>query len=203
MSSDQNFRLAIPANAPLSEVQRVWLRGFLDGIASSWLTPGAATPEPARPGIPVTIIWGSQTGTCESLAKRLGKSLEGSGYAACVMDMAALTLSDLSTLGRLLVITSTYGDGEPPDNAAELHRELSDPDASRLEGLSFAVFALGDSNYPEFCKCGHDFDRCLHALGAMRVLPMVVCDVEFDEPFAAWSAELPEALDATEMAPAS
>lgn len=201
MTSDN--RLMVPADAPLSDVQRIWLRGFLDGVAASWGTPETALPEPASHGVPVTIIWGSQTGTCESLAKQLAKFLRGNGHPADVMDMAAVSLSTLAAIERLVVITSTYGDGEPPDNAAELYRALSDPDTTRLEGISFAVFALGDSSYPEFCKCGHDFDQRLHTLGAMRVLPMVACDVDFDDAFAAWSGRLSEALSATGMVTAS
>jgi sulfite reductase (NADPH) flavoprotein alpha-component len=196
-------RLTIPADAPFSDVQRIWLRGFLDGIVASRGTPQATMPEAVPQGHPVTIIWGSQTGTSESLAKKLAKLIHARGHPANVMDMAAVSLSTLVAAERLVVITSTYGDGEPPDNAAELHRALLEASSTRLEATWFAVLALGDSSYPEFCKCGHEFDQRLHALGATRGLPMLACDVDFDEPFATWSESLCEALSLTGMVTAS
>ena len=88
------------------------------------------------------------------------------------------------------ILTSTYGDGEPPDNAAALHSAIMAAEGNILEGVQFSVFALGDSNYPAFCQCGKDFDTKLESLGATRVAPRVDGDSDFDAPFATWSESL-------------
>lgn len=195
-------RLTLPDNAPFTGAQRMWIKGFLDGISSTIAqgtassTPVAAAPAPVPSGIPVTIAWGSQTGNSESLGKKLAKTLSAKGHAPVVKDMAELSPEDLTSLGHLLIITSTYGDGEPPDNAAPLHSALHTEEVPPLSSLNYSVFALGDSNYPSFCKCGHDFDQRLAALGANRLAPIVECDVDFDEPFAAWLQQIERALAA-------
>lgn len=193
--------LTLPDNAPFTGTQRMWLKGFLDGLSST-LAPGQATsaptaatpPKPA--GIPVTIAWGSQTGNSEMLGKKLAKTLSAKGHQPVVKDMAELSPNDLTTLGHLLIITSTYGDGEPPDNAASLHSELHAKDVPELTSLHFSVLALGDSNYPAFCKCGHDFDQRLACLGAKRLAPIVECDVDHEQPFATWIQLIEKSLTA-------
>ncbi len=189
--------LTIPTNAPFSGPQKMWLKGFLDGINSA-IAPGTTTPAAttatAPAGIPVTIAWGSQTGTAESLAKKLAKTLTSQGHQPAIKDMADLTPGDLTGISHLLVITSTYGEGDAPDNAAALHSALHAGDAPSLSSLSYSVLALGDSNYAEFCKCGHDFDQRLAALGAKRLTPIVECDVDVDEPYAAWLKQLESTL---------
>ena len=179
----------------------MWLKGFLDGISSCILPvdtgagPPVAAPASAPPpnGVPVTILWGSQTGTAESYAKKLAKALTQKGHTPTVVDMAAANAAQLAGTENLLVITSTYGDGEPPDNALGFHKELHAADAA-LSHLGFAVFALGDSNYPDFCKCGHDFNSRLAAMGAAPLVPIVESDVDHDGPFAAWSGSVLEVL---------
>ena len=196
--------LTLPDNAPFTGPQRMWIKGFLDGISSTLaLGPGAsantvsATPElPQTSGVPVTIAWGSQTGNSESLGKKLAKSLSAKGHKPVVKDMAELSPDDLTSLGHLLIITSTYGDGEPPDNAASLHAGLHSAEVPALPSLQYSVLALGDSNYPAFCKCGRDFDQRLAALGAKRLAPIVECDVDYDQPFATWIQQIEQSLTA-------
>jgi sulfite reductase (NADPH) flavoprotein alpha-component len=189
--------LTIPDNAPFSGTQRMWLKGFLDGINST-LTPASgdsshkAVAQPS--GHPVTIAWGSQTGTCETLGKKVAKILSGKGHIPTVLDMQEVTPEALAKTERLLLITSTYGDGEPPDNAAALHSSLHAGDAPQLPSLNYSVLALGDSSYPEFCKCGHDFDTRLAALGAIRIAPIMECDVDYDDSFGKWISSLEAAL---------
>jgi sulfite reductase (NADPH) flavoprotein alpha-component len=108
--------------------------------------------------------------------------------------MAGVSPADLSTSGHVLIITSTYGDGEPPDNAASLHAALHAEDAPTLTEVCYSVLALGDSSYPDFCKCGRDFDQRLSALGARCLAPIVECDVDYDQPFASWISQLEQAL---------
>ena len=184
--------LHIPNTAPFSGAQKMWLKGYLDALNSA-LNP-ATTAFPVPTGLPITILWGSQTGTSESLAKKLSKSLVARGHSPTLRDMADVSPADLSAVENLLIITSTYGDGEPPDNAASLHTALAAADAPQLSSLNFAVLALGDSSYPDFCKCGHDFHARLTALGAKPLIPITESDVDYDEPFATWIARLEKAL---------
>jgi len=175
--------IQIPDDAPFSAEQRVWLGQFL-----SRLLAGAATAAaPAGPAVPVTILWGSQTGNAEGLAKKLVKIFKKGNFEPESFDMAAYDRSRLPREKNLLVITSTYGDGEPPDNAADLHAWLHADSAPRLEGVSFSVLSLGDTNYPDFCKCGIEFDTRLEQLGATRLLARVDSDVDYDTPFKQWS----------------
>lgn len=193
--------LTIPPTAPFTGAQRMWLKGYLDALSSAFpaaspSTPATAPTLPIASGIPLTIAWGSQTGTSESLGKKLAKNLTAKGHSATLKDMAEITPEALTSVGHLLIITSTYGDGEPPDNAASLHSALLSPDAPSLASLRYSVLALGDSNYAEFCKCGRDFDERLATLGATRLAPIIECDVEYDEPFTRWLTQIEQALAA-------
>ncbi len=191
--------LTVPSTAPFSGTQRMWLKGYLDAINSALAPPssGETAAVPALPaGIPVTILWGSQTGNSETLGKKLSKALAAKGHSPTLRDMADVAPADLAASEHVLIITSTYGDGEPPDNAAALHTALHAADAPSLESVKFAVLALGDSSYPDFCKCGHDFHTRLTALGAAPLVPIIECDVDYDEPYARWIQQLESALAA-------
>jgi len=190
--------LTIPDNAPFTGTQKMWLKGFLAGIAAGLpqggsLNPPTTVAEPTKSGLPVTILWGSQTGTAEAYAKKLAKALTAQGHSPTILDMAEATVERLSSISHLALLTSTYGDGEPPDNALALHTALH-AESPDLAGVSFTVFALGDSNYPEFCKCGHDFHNRLSALGANPLLPIMTSDVDHDLPFKEWSANILSSL---------
>ncbi|MEO5914375.1 MAG: flavodoxin domain-containing protein [Luteolibacter sp.] len=190
--------LTVPNTAPFSGPQKMWLKGYLDAIncALNPASGGAASaPVVSVPaGVPVTILWGSQTGNSESLGKKLSKALAAKGHSPTLRDMAAVSPADLTNAEHVLIITSTYGDGEPPDNAAALHAALHAADAPVLASVNYSVLALGDSSYPDFCKCGHDFDTCLASLGAQRLAPIVECDVDYDQPFASWISQVEQAL---------
>jgi sulfite reductase (NADPH) flavoprotein alpha-component len=174
----------IPDDAPFTREQRAWLGDFLAKL----LNGASVADEGSKPVLPVTVLYGSQTGTAEGLAKKLQKSLKKRNFDPEVHDMAAYDRSRLGSEKNLLVITSTYGDGEPPDSAIDFHGWLMSAAAPRLEGLSFSVLALGDTGYPDFCKCGIEFDSRLESLGAMRMYPRVDVDVDPEVPFAEWSA---------------
>lgn len=135
---------------------------------------------------PLTILYGTQTGTAEGLAKKAAKEAGKRGFAPTVLDMAATDAAKLAGEKNLLVITSTYGDGEPPDSGKELHTALKSDEAPSMAGVRFSVCSLGDSNYTLFCQCGIDFDTFLEKRGATRVSPRVDCDLDYEEPFAKW-----------------
>jgi len=175
--------IQIPDTAPFTPEQRLWLSEFLGHILSQASTASTS----AGPAVPVTVLFGSQTGTAEGLAKKLVKTLKKGNFEPNIQDMGSYDKEQLSKEKNLLVITSTYGDGEPPDTALELHTWLMSVAAPRLEGVNFSVLSLGDSSYPDFCQCGTDFDLRLEALGANRIFPRVDVDVDVDQPYADWS----------------
>ncbi len=189
----------IPENAPFTPEQRAWLNGFIAGILSRAPAPAAAAPALQ----PVTILFGSQTGTAEGLARRAAKEAGRRGFAPTVMDMAGFTPERLAQEKALLVITSTYGEGEPPDNAKALHAALARAGAPALGGLRFSVCALGDTNYAHFCRCGKDFDAALEKLGGRRAADRVECDLDYEEPFRRWLDTALGALDSGGAAPAA
>src|SRR5579885_799647 len=186
----------IPETAPFTPEQRAWLNGFLAGLFSRGpVDPVTRAAAPAAEALkPLTILFGSQTGTAESLAKRAAKEAGRQGFAATIMDMAQFSPAKLAQEKNILVITSTYGDGEPPDNARALHAALGAADAPRLAGLRFAVCALGDTNYIQFCQCGKDFDDRLEKLGALRAAARIDCDLDYEQKFSAWLATALAAL---------
>ena len=186
----QNFIPVIPDSAPFSLEQRAWLNGFIAGLYSRVPQNAGATVPVAKPAAPtltpLTILFGSQTGTAESLAKRAAKEAGKRGFAATVFDMSQIDLARLSAERNILVITSTYGDGEPPDNAKALLTALNKAEGALLGPVRFSVCALGDTNYTQFCKCGQEFDTRLEKLGATRVSDRVDCDLDYDEKFTRW-----------------
>jgi len=175
----------IPETAPFNADQRAWLNGFLAGMYSSAPSVGGGVTAPATP---VSILFGSQTGTSETLSKKAAKQLKANNCVPTIFDMGSCTVDELQNMQNVLIITSTYGEGEPPDNAQPLHAELMADSALTLEGIRYSVLGLGDSSYPDFCQCSKEFDARLEALGATRCADMVECDGDPDEPFAQWIA---------------
>lgn len=178
------FPIQLPNDAPFTAEQRAWLNDFL----SKALAPGNQPAAAAGPSVPVTVLYGSQTGTAEGLAKKLIKTLKKGNFAAELHDLVAYDRTRLASEQNLLVITSTYGDGEPPDSASDFHGWLLSEAAPRLDGVSFSVLALGDSSYPDYCKCGIEFDTRFAELGAKRIYDRVDVDVDPDVPYSRWSA---------------
>ncbi|MGC6464285.1 MAG: diflavin oxidoreductase [Akkermansiaceae bacterium] len=183
-------QITIPENAPFTPEQRAWLGDFL----TQALAGQGAAPAETGSAVPATVLWGSQTGNSEGVAKKLVKALKGGNYEPEMFDMAAYDRERLPKEKNLLIITSTYGDGEPPDNAADLYEYLMGDSAPSVAGVNFSVFALGDSEYPDFCKCGIDFDQRLEALGGNRMFQRIDCDVDYDAEFKEWQAGVMEAM---------
>ncbi len=184
----------IPESAPFSPEQRAWLNGFLAGLFSRTAAAGPA-PGATSPAVePLAILFGTQTGTAETLARKAAKEASRRGFAPTVVDMAQFPIERLAGERKLLVIVSTYGDGEPPDSAKALHLALAGQEPPlALSQLRFTVCALGDRNYPQFCRCGADFDHFLEKHGAVRACPRADCDVDGEAAFDKW---LSDALDA-------
>ncbi|MFK7911953.1 MAG: sulfite reductase flavoprotein subunit alpha [Akkermansiaceae bacterium] len=173
----------IPEDAPFSQPQREWLNGYLSGLLEQFTSSASSDVDL----LPVTIIWGSQTGTAEGLAKKFAKLGKNSGLDSTLIDGAEYALGNLPSESHLLIITSTYGDGEPPDNMLAFCEALNADSAPKLEGVNYSVLSIGDSSYPDFCQCGIDIDTRLAELGAKAITPRVDCDLELDEDFAQWT----------------
>ncbi len=185
-----NLLPIIPDTAPFTLEQRAWLNGYLAGLFSRSAAPDLPATKTSTsagdPLIPLTILYGSQTGTAESLAKKAAKDAGKRGFAAMAMDMAQTDVSRLVSEKNVLVIVSTYGDGEPPDSAKALHAALGSEDAPSMSQMRFSVCSLGDTNYSQFCQCGKDFDARLEKRRATRITPRVDCDLDYEASFAKW-----------------
>ncbi|MFT5454821.1 MAG: sulfite reductase (NADPH) flavoprotein alpha-component [Myxococcota bacterium] len=127
----------------------------------------------------IRILFGTETGNAEDSANELADVLRQRGWHTDVFDMDDYQPSDLASESLVLVITSTFGNGDPPVNAEALMEHLKD-DAPALSGVRYGVCALGDSTYPRYAQCGRDFDRRLAECGAERVIPLQVCDADFE-----------------------
>ncbi len=168
--------------------QRTWLAGFLAGFAAandSTAAQPAAAVSPARRA-PLTILFGTESGNAEALAAQARKAATKLGFAPKVLDMADIDMAQLAALENVLVIASTWGEGDPPQRAVDFQEALMADDAPRLEKLRYAVLALGDRAYAQFCEVGKRFDERFAALGATRVADRIDCDLDFEAPASAW-----------------
>ncbi len=189
----------IPDSAPFNPAQRAWLNGFLAGLYSS-APATSATPQASFEPRNVAVLYASQTGTGERLAKKIAKELKAKGHTAKLSSLDAYPVHELSVEECAVIVASTYGEGDPPDGVKGFFDALSAATAPRLERLEYTVLALGDSHYEHFCKFGTDLDQRLEALGARRMTAAVTADVEVDEPFERWKAALLARLESSRQA---
>lgn len=183
----------LPTDIPFNGEQKQWLGGFLAGLHTRLLVKeeGVTTQQTATAVAlkPLTIIYGSQTGNAQAIAEDAQEMAKEHGLTVKVIDMDDANLQELTQCERLLVVTSTYGEGEMPDNAQALWDEISDDSAPSFANSYYSVLALGDTNYDGFCTAGILWDERLQALGAQRVTERVDCDVDYEEPANQWLNE--------------
>jgi sulfite reductase (NADPH) flavoprotein alpha-component len=165
----------------LDPVQRGWLSGFL---AAAGTSPALAPSAPVAAGR-LTVLYGTESGNCEVLADRTVKAAKKRGFQAVMKNMSEFATADLAKTANLLVIVSTWGDGEAPESAVSFHKEFMAAELS-LAGVKFSVCGLGDTSYEKFCQIGKEFDARLEILGATRVAARQDCDVDFEEPYVTW-----------------
>ncbi|WP_309381361.1 sulfite reductase subunit alpha [Cerasicoccus frondis] len=175
----------IPENAPFSDDQRKWLGGFFAGLNSRLLASQTATGAAESSSNLLTILYGTQTGNAETLASEAAQSAAAHGLKAQVKGMDEIAVESLQDCERLLIITSTYGEGEMPDNAQALWESIN-AESFSLEKVNFAVLGLGDTSYDLFCQAAKDWERRLEELGAKKLTERVDCDLDYEEPFAEW-----------------
>jgi len=176
----------IPEAAPFNHDQRSWLAGFLAGMQSRVALGDQNGQGTASAVKELHIAFGTQTGNSESLALEVAAKAKGIGLSPKVTALDDLSLEALAYIQSLLVVVSTYGEGEMPDNAALFWEAISASTTPRMEHLHFGVLALGDTGYDEFCQAGKLIDIRLEQLGARRLLPRVDCDVDYEDPAAEW-----------------
>lgn len=143
----------------------------------------------------IHILYATVSGNAEDLARETAKRL--SGEEVVVRDLAAVGAAELAAIEIALFVVSTWGDGEPPPDAAGFFKAIAGSDAPRLDTLSYAVLALGSSRYPDFCGCGRRLDEDLARLGARRLLPRTDCDVRLKATFQDWLERIGEPLSRT------
>jgi len=178
----------IPHNAPYSETQRAWIGGFFAGMHSHMLqNSGSSNNADARI---INILYGTQTGNAESVAVDAATAAKSHGLLPVVKSMDEIEVDTLAKMEYLLIITSTYGEGEMPDNAQMLWDAMNADTAPKMDNTQFSILALGDTSYDLFCKAGKDWDNRLAELGAKRLYDRVDCDVEFDEAAAEWISQV-------------
>ncbi len=165
--------------------QRHWLSGFLAGYQAA-VAPVPVAAAASTRKLPLSILFATESGNAEALAGEARKAAVKLGFAARVMDMADVTPAQLAALPNVLLIASTWGEGEPPQRGADLYAALMADDAPRLAGTRYAVLALGDRAYAKFCEIGRRFDERLEQLGAIRVTPRIECDLDYETEARLW-----------------
>lgn len=180
----------IPDDAPFNSDQRAWLSGFMAGLNSRLIAKESTASAPAASAAqPLHILFGTQTGNAEQVAMDAAASARALGMAPEVRGLDDIDMAALSAMCHLVIVTSTYGEGEMPDNAQLFWEALSADAAPRLESLKFAVLALGDTGYDGFCQAGKLIDTRLEQLGATRITSRLDCDIDFEDAAAAWLGE--------------
>ncbi|MEP1585228.1 MAG: flavodoxin domain-containing protein [Tateyamaria sp.] len=177
----------IGEDAPFDRDQRNWLNGLLSGLQAMASAAGSAGSTTEAPATSMTILYGSQSGTCESLSKDFRKFAKTKGFDGKIVALDDFDVADLAQIEHLVIIAATFGEGEPADNAVQFHASLMGAEAPTLPAtLNFAVCGLGDTSYAEFNKAARDLDARLAELGATRVLDFVACDVAYEDPYGEW-----------------
>ena len=180
--------------------QRAWLAGFFAGFEAAQ-AGGAAQPAAApKPRQPLTVLYASESGNAEALALRTKKLAQKHGLDAKIIDFADADFATLSKAKNIIVYAATWGEGDPPSRAVDFYNALMSDEAPRLEGVRFAVLALGDTAYAQFCATGKAIDARLETLGATRAFDRVDLDLDYTKQAAEWTekalGELAPAADA-------
>ena len=202
--------------ANLSDRQLLWLSGYMYGLSKGQNAPSISANQPAaiqngtpqysaqiapqlnvsavQEAVKLTILYGSQTGNCKKAATMTAAKAAARGIESKIIDMAEYAPKNLKDERHLLVVVSTYGEGEPPAAAEELHGFLFGNRAPKLPELQFSVLALGDKSYTQYCQTGVDFDEKLEKLGGKRLVFRMDCDVDWHDDGEKWADLIVEKL---------
>lgn len=195
--SDEQQRQLSQALSTLNTQQLAWVSGYLYGLSQAGSQPAVTGAASAAPSGNLTILYGSQTGNAKGVASAIKAQAEARGLPVTLTSMADYKPKQLKKETHLLVVVSTYGEGEPPESAVDLYEQLKKGKVGKLEGLKFAVLGLGDSSYEFFCQTGKDFDSLLTKAGADRVHELASLDVDYQDAAKAWGEQALNAIAAT------
>lgn len=195
--SDEQQRQLSQALSTLNTQQLAWVSGYLYGLSQAGSQPAVTGTAAAAPSGNLTILYGSQTGNAKGVASAIKAQAEARGLPVTLTSMADYKPKQLKKETHLLVVVSTYGEGEPPESAVDLYEQLKKGKVGKLEGLKFAVLGLGDSSYEFFCQTGKDFDSLLTKAGADRVHELASLDVDYQDAAKAWGEQALNAIAAT------
>ncbi|TNI59840.1 assimilatory sulfite reductase (NADPH) flavoprotein subunit [Aeromonas dhakensis] len=195
--SDEQQRLLSQALSTLNTQQLAWVSGYLYGLSQAGSQPAVTGAAATAPSGNLTILYGSQTGNAKGVASAIKAQAEARGLPVTLTSMADYKPKQLKKETHLLVVVSTYGEGEPPESAVDLYEQLKKGKIGKLEGLKFAVLGLGDSSYEFFCQTGKDFDSLLTKAGADRVHELASLDVDYQDAAKAWGEQALNAIAAT------
>ncbi|HHD0697669.1 TPA: NADPH-dependent assimilatory sulfite reductase flavoprotein subunit [Klebsiella pneumoniae] len=184
------------ATTDFTPTQLAWVSGYFWGMLNQQSGAAVAEPAPAAEVPTITLISASQTGNARRVAEALRDDLLAAKLNVKLVNAGDYKFKQIAAEKLLVVVTSTQGEGEPPEEAVALHKFLFSKKAPKLDGTAFAVFGLGDTSYEFFCQSGKDFDNKLAELGAERLLDRVDADVEYQAAAAEWRARVVEALKA-------
>ena len=182
------------ATAGLDAVQTAWVSGYLAGVSQGPVTAAAPTQSA---GQSLTILVGSQTGNAKGVAQELAEQATAKGIPNQLISMADYKVKAIKDESHVIVVASTNGEGEAPDDAIDLHAFLASKKAPKLAGLKFAVLGLGDSSYEFFCQTGKDFELRLQTLGGEIITERLDADVDYQEVTQAWFDKALTAVEAT------
>lgn len=185
LNDEQKSQLATSLSS-LNPDQLFWISGFLAGSGTGSAQVSAASSGAGAVSQKLTILYGTESGNSEALASELVTQAKQNGFKPSLLNMADASAASLQDVGRLLVVVSTWGDGEPPESAEGFYNSLMQEEV-KLDGVDFSVCALGDTSYDQFCQTGKEMDARLEKLGARRIVERVDCDVDYDDAFKGWA----------------
>ncbi|MCX0430222.1 assimilatory sulfite reductase (NADPH) flavoprotein subunit [Aeromonas veronii] len=195
--SDEQQRQLGQVLSTLNTQQLAWVSGYLYGLSQSGHQNVAASAAVAAPSGSLTILYGSQTGNAKGVATAIKTQAEARGLPVTLASMADYKPKQLKKESHLLVVVSTYGEGEPPESAVDLFEQLKKGKIGKLDGLKFAVLGLGDSSYEFFCQTGKDFDDFLATAGAERIYELASLDVDYQDAAKSWGEQALNAIATT------
>ncbi|MCF5727869.1 assimilatory sulfite reductase (NADPH) flavoprotein subunit [Aeromonas veronii] len=195
--SDEQQRQLGQVLSTLNTQQLAWVSGYLYGLSQTGHQNVAASAAVAAPSGSLTILYGSQTGNAKGVATAIKAQAEARGLPVTLASMADYKPKQLKKESHLLVVVSTYGEGEPPESAVDLFEQLKKGKLGKLNELKFAVLGLGDSSYEFFCQTGKDFDDFLAKAGAERIYELASLDVDYQDAAKSWSEQALNAIATT------